>query len=290
MMTPKQTVAYLHLAVTWGFSFVILLNVVHAFGWAGGVAFRGVLAFAILALAARMAGRRLDFTGRWRDLAIVGATTVTAQQVFLSLAATRIGTAMSSIFVAAIPLFSMLIAQSMGTERITRSGLAGILIGLAGLVMLVGFPEVPMTGEFLFGCAAALLSAFFAAYGSNHASLRLRGVGAVEVTAGASLAGSLFALPLLALFPVPGPVTIEALLWLLALAGMVSALNYVIYFRLVAEIGATRTISVEFLVTVCAVIIGTVLLGESLSLVQFAGAGVIMAGCALVLGLFGRHA
>jgi drug/metabolite transporter (DMT)-like permease len=58
-----------------------------------------------------------------------------------------------------------------------------------------------------------------------------------------------------------------------------------VYFRLVAEVGATLAISVEFLVTVIAVVIGAVLLGEPLSVAQLVGGAVIIVGCALVLGL-----
>lgn len=287
-MKPAQLAAYLFLAVTWGFSFVMLLHVVDAFGWAGAVVARGLLSGALLVAAARLTGRRLDFGAGWRALSVVGATTVAGQLVFLSYATPRIGTAMASIFVAAIPLFSMVIGQIWGTERMTRRGLAGIVLGLTGIVMLVGFPAVPVTAGFIAGCAASLLSAFFAAYGSNYVSRHLRGVGAWELTAASSITGALIVLPLLAVVPPPRLPTLEDIGWLFALAAIVSALNYVIYFRLVVEIGATRAISVEFLVTVVAVLVGTVLLGDTLSPAQFAGAGVIMAGCALVLGLVPR--
>jgi drug/metabolite transporter (DMT)-like permease len=63
----------------------------------------------------------------------------------------------------------------------------------------------------------------------------------------------------------------------------------VLYFRLVAEVGPTVAISVEFLVTVVAVVTGAAFLGERLSLVQLVGGAVIIAGCALVLGLVGRR-
>jgi drug/metabolite transporter (DMT)-like permease len=69
------------------------------------------------------------------------------------------------------------------------------------------------------------------------------------------------------------------------LAVMCSAVAYVLYFRLVAEAGATIAISVEFLVTVIAVFVGAALLGERLSPLQLAGGAVIIGGCALVLGL-----
>ena len=70
------------------------------------------------------------------------------------------------------------------------------------------------------------------------------------------------------------------------LSGICSSLAYVLYFRLVAEVGATIAISVEFLVTVIAVIVGAVALGEHLSVVQLVGGAIIILGCALVLGLF----
>jgi drug/metabolite transporter (DMT)-like permease len=284
-MTPRQIAAYLFLAVTWGFSFMILLHVVTAFGWAGAVTFRGILSGLILIAAAKATGRRLDFGGQWKHLAIVGATTVAGQLTFMSIGVPRIGTAMSSIFVAAIPLFSMVISQVWGLERMTPRGLGGVALGLAGILMLVGFPAEPITASFLSGCAASLLAAFFAAYGSNHVSRHLGGAGAWEVTIASSIIGGLIVLPLMMFVPMPGPVTLADLGWLFALAAIISALNYTLYFNLVAEIGATKTISVEFLVTVAAVIIGTMVLGEKLSVLQFAGAGIIICGCAMVLGL-----
>jgi drug/metabolite transporter (DMT)-like permease len=286
LMKPLHIAIYLFLAVTWGFSFMILLHVVEAFGWAGAVTLRSLLSGALLIATARLIGRNLDFGGQWKHLAIVGATTVAGQLVFMSIGVPRIGTAMSSIFVAAIPLFSMVISQVWGLEQISRRGIAGIALGLAGILMLVGFPAEPVTASFLFGCACSLLAAFFAAYGSNHVSHHIGGIGAWEVTIASSIFGGLITLPLMVPVPVPGPVTMTDLGWLFVLAAVISALNYTLYFKLVAEIGATKTISVEFLVTVVAVIVGTMLLGERLSLIQFAGAAVIICGCMLVLDLF----
>jgi drug/metabolite transporter (DMT)-like permease len=64
-----------------------------------------------------------------------------------------------------------------------------------------------------------------------------------------------------------------------------SALTYVVYFGLVASIGATRAISVEFAVPVVAAAFGWAVLGERLTMAQLAGALAIAAGCALALGL-----
>ena len=283
-MHRRQVIDYLSLAVIWGLSFLLLLKVVQAFGWAGAVAFRALIASAILTALALLSGRKLAFGRRW-PLAVVGATTVAGQLVGLNIATPRIGTAMAAIFVGTIPLFSMVIGQIWGLEHITGSGRVGLALGFVGIVMLVGFPAVPVTGAFVLGCVCSVLSAVCAAFGSNYARRHLQSVGSWEQTIAAFVVGGLLTLPLLFVVPVPTqPVPIDYA-YLVLLAGMCSALAYVLYFRLVAEVGATIAISVEFLVTVIAVIVGAVLLNEHLSVVQLLGGAVILVGCALVLGL-----
>jgi drug/metabolite transporter (DMT)-like permease len=203
----------------------------------------------------------------------------------MSFATPRIGTAMAAIFVGTIPLFSMVIGLVWGLERFTVLGGIGLVLGIVGIVLLVGFPAVPVTPSFVIGCCGSLLGAVSAAFGSNYARRYLRGVGSWEVTAGAFLSGGLLTLPLLVLVPVPTVPRPVDYVYLLLLGGVMSALAYVLFFRLVADLGATRAISVEFVVTAIAVVIGSVLLAERLSLAQLAGALVIVSGCSLVLGL-----
>ena len=284
-MRPRDLAAYLFLAVALGLSFLLLLQVVAAFGWVGAVTFRCFIAAAILIALARATRRRLVFPARFLPLAVVGATTVAGQLIGLSYATPLIGTAMAAIFVASIPLFSMVISRLWGLEPITPTRVVGLTLGTIGLLMLVGFPAVPITTPFLLGCAAMLFSTFSAAFGSNYASRHLRGTGPWEVTIGAFLAGGVMALPLLAVVPVPGVPQPIDYLYLVALAGLMSALTYVLYFGLVASIGATRAISVEFAVTVVAVLVGALVLDEPLTLMQIAGGAVIIVGCSLVLGL-----
>lgn len=284
-MQPRDLVAYLYLAVAWGLSFLVLLKAIAGFGWVGAVSFRALIASLTLLAAARLSGRVLDFRGLWRPLCVVGATTVAGQLIGMTFATPLIGTAMAAIFVAAIPLFSMVIGRLWGLERITLAGAFGLALGLLGMLLLVGFPAVPVTPSFMLGCAASIFGGVCAAFGSNYAALRLRTAGPWEVTCGAFLVGGLLTLPLLYWVPPPGVPSALDVLYLLLCGCMMSAFNYVVYFHLVARIGATRTISVEFVVTVVAVLVGALWLHEPLSLVQGLGALIILAGCALVLGL-----
>ncbi|CDZ69500.1 Transporter, drug/metabolite exporter family [Neorhizobium galegae bv. orientalis] len=283
-MKPRDLAIYVFLATAWGLSFLVVLKVVHAFGWVGAVTIRAFIASFTLFALARLTRRRLDFGVGWKPFLIVGATTVAGQLIGLSYATPLIGTATAAILVASIPLFSMLISHVWGLERIGATGLAGLLLGVVGILLLVGFPAVPVTTSFVVGCAAALAACFSAAFGSNYASHRLRGEGPFEVTIGSFLFGGIITLPLLLVIPVPAMPSATDFLYLLISGCVMSATTYVLYFQLVASIGATRAISVEFVVTVVAVFVGAVVLDEPLSAIQFVGAAVIISGCALVLG------
>jgi drug/metabolite transporter (DMT)-like permease len=68
-------------------------------------------------------------------------------------------------------------------------------------------------------------------------------------------------------------------------AATASSLAYILYFKLVAEVGATTALTTEYLVPVVAVILGYFLFSETLSATQILGSLVIMIGCALVMGL-----
>ncbi|MBW8285793.1 MAG: DMT family transporter [Rhizobium sp.] len=288
-MKPKDLAVYAFLAVAWGLSFLLVLKIVSAFGWVGAVTFRAFIAGITLFVLARVSGRSLKFRAGWWPFAVVGATTVAGQLIGLSYATPLIGTAMAAILVATIPMFAMVIGQLWGLERITPERLVGLIIGFVGVVLLVGFPAVPVDAAFVLGCAGALFACVCAAFGSNYASHRLRDTGAWEVTIGAFLMGGLMTLPLLFVVPVPDVPRVIDYGYLLIAAVVMSAMTYVLYFGLVASIGATRAISVEFAVTAIAVLVGAVFLGEPLSIVQMVGAVVIIAGCAVVLGLIPRR-
>ncbi|MDI9776176.1 DMT family transporter [Pseudomonas putida] len=284
-MQPRDIGAYLFLAIAWGFSFLVVLKVVRAFGWVGAVSLRAFIAGGTLAILAALLGRALRLRPLLKPLLVVGATTVAGQLIGLSYATPRIGTAMSAILVATIPLFSMIIGRIWGIEKITPQGLVGLLLGVLGIVMLVGFPAQPVTEDFIHGCLASVFGCLCAAFGSNYASLHLRGQDPWTVTGGAFLAGGVLTLPLLLVVPVPSLPQTSDWLYLLLSGSVMSATTYVLYFGLVARIGATRTISVEFVVTLVAVLVGALFLGEALSLLQAAGGLVILLGCMLVLGL-----
>ena len=264
---------------------MVMVRVTDAFGWAATVSLRCFIAAAAVLAAALLTRRRLRFTAARRHYVVIGLTTVAGQLIGFTCATPRIGTAMAAVFAAVIPLATIIVGCLWKLETITPKKLAGLLLGLAGIVLLVGFPPVEGTGTFVIGCLFGMLGALSSAVGGNYTSVHLRGEGRLEITIASFVVGGIVTLPLAYFFPVPTVPSAEDYGSLLLLGTVMSGVAYLLFFRLVGSIGPTRTNTVEFLVTVIAVFVGTCLLGESLTAAQMVGGLVIVIGCALVLDI-----
>jgi drug/metabolite transporter (DMT)-like permease len=273
------------LALIWGFSFLLLLRVVQAFDWAAAISVRAFIASGSLYLLAKVIRRRLDFSIGIKHFAVLGVATVAIQLIGLSLAVPRIGTALSAILVGAIPLFSSVIGRMMKIESIDKVGQIGLVLGFIGIVFLVGFPSAELSDQFFLGFGVCLIGCISAAFGSNYSKLKMSSAGNWEQVIGAFFFGGLFTAPILFFVPIKSGLAVVDWLNMVLLAVFCSAFCYVIYFSLVAKIGATRSISVEFLVTVVAVLVGAFYLNEAITLIQLFGASFVIIGSVLILDL-----
>ncbi len=282
-MTPKQLGLYLATASIWGCTWFFILKVVIAFG-GGGVALRAILGSFALYLAALAAKRKLNF-GAIGPLAFVGATTVAGQLLGFNLATPMAGTAVTAILASTIPMFAMAIGHVRKVEHISRIGFIGLLLGFFGSVLIIGFPSVDYSLKFFLGCVLCLIGAISAAVGGIYTKSHLQNIGYWEQTIGSFFLGGLMMLPMFLINPpthTPAPIDY---FYLAVLSIISTGIGYITYFRLVAEIGATPALTVEFLVTVIAVAIGAGFLGEHISAIQFVGVASILIGCSLVLDL-----
>ncbi|ASY13264.1 EamA-like transporter family protein [Candidatus Nanopelagicus hibericus] len=284
-MKAEISTKFTILALLWGVSFLLLLRVVEAFDWAAAISVRAFIASGSVLLLAAIIRKKLDFSIGVKHFAILGLTSVTFQLIGLSLAVPRIGTALTAILVGAIPLFSSVIGRLMKIENIDRSGFIGLLLGFVGIIFLVGFPSGEFGDQFFLGFFVCLFGCMSAAFGSNYSKLKMSSVGNWEQVIGAFFFGGLFTSPILLFVPIKAGLVPMDWLYMVSLAVFCSAFCYVIYFSLVSKIGATRSISVEFLVTVVAVLIGAFYLNEAITVIQLFGAALVILGSILILDL-----
>ena len=284
-MKAEISTKFAILSLLWGASFLLLLRVVDAFDWAAAISVRSFIASGSVVLLALVIRKKLDFSIGVKHFAILGFTSVSMQLIGLSLAVPRIGTALTAILVGAIPLFSSVIGRLMNIEQIDRKGFCGLILGFTGIVFLVGFPSGQFSEQFVFGFSICVIGCISAAFGSNYSKLKMSSVGNWEQVIGAFFFGGLFTSPILFFVPIKSGLLGVDWLYMVSLAVLCSAFCYVIYFSLVAKIGATRSISVEFLVTVVAVLIGAFYLNEAISLIQLFGALLVIIGSTFILDL-----
>src|SRR4029453_320652 len=201
---------------------------------------------------------------------------------------TEIGSGLASILNATTPLFTLVVAHVLTPdEKIDRTKVAALLVGLLGVVVLIGLSAL-IGSSTLWGqaaCLAAALSyAFAGIYGRR---FRRMGIVPAESAAGQLTASTVLILPIMLVVDQPWMVPPPSLaVWLAlgALALLSTALPYVLYSRLPAPPGATVLLLVTFLIPVPAILLGAMVLGERLEPRHYAGMALIGLGLAIIDG------
>ena len=276
----------------WGASFLWLNIAIPDYGWAATVSIRGFIAAGALVLISLATRRTLNFQNEWKNLAVLGLFAVGFNLGGMNFALTRLDTSIVAILTATIPLYSLVIEWIWHRKRPAPSMIVGLILGFGGVVMLIGFTPQKLDAHFLIGFLGSSLGSAGFAMGGTWAKAHLKDLGYYEQTIGTFLFGGLWLLPIIFLVPMNVvPPSIKATAALVIVAVTASSFAYLLYYRLVDTIGATKALTTEFFVPVWAIIIGFVILHERITLQQMIAAAVILTGCMLVMG-FGekKHA
>ncbi len=289
-MTPAEWGLLLALSVLWGGSFFFNGVALRAFPPLTLVLLRVGLAAVILFGVMRVMGLAMPRDGRvWLAFLGMGFLNNVVPFGLIVWGQTHIASGLASILNATTPLFGVIVAHLLTTdEKMTGPKLAGVLLGLTGVVAMIGPDALAGIGLDVAAqgaCLAAALSyAFAGVFGRR---FRRLGIAPLATATGQVAASTLMLIPLVALvdrpwtLAAPGPDAVAAILGLAALS---TALAYVLYFRILATAGATNLLLVTFLLPVSAILLGALVLGERLDVRHFAGMALIGAGLAAIDG------
>lgn len=201
----------------------------------------------------------------------------------------HIESGLASIFNAMTPLFTVMVAGALlADERISRSKIIGVILGLTGATVMIGTDALSGFGTDVVAqfavMAAALSYGFASVFGRRFKSL---GLNPIAIAAGQVTMSSLILAPLA--FFIEKPFTqsmpgIEIWAAMVTLAVFCTALAYILFFRVLSSAGAINVSLVTFLIPVSAILLGFVFLGERLQLTHFAGMLLIALGLSAIDG------
>jgi len=274
------------LALIWGVSFLLIKVAVHDMSPTVLLLLRSASGLLGLAVIVKAMGRPLIGPG-WRtrlgSFAFMAITNAIVPWVAIAWGEERISSGLASILNSTTTLWTaVLIYWAMPSERPSIVNYVGVLIGLAGVVILV-LPDLTSHGVSanFFGTLAVLVASLSYALNAIYQRTRMRNVSVFDISIGQIAAATVFAVPL-AIPTLPSvhvdPVSLGAVL---ALGAGGTGIAYLLYYYVMNSLGAVRASGVTLLVPVTAVFWGVVLLGETVSLPMVIGMVVILAGIVL---------
>jgi len=270
------------LAAIWGASFIFMRVAAPALGPVVTADARVLLAGLALAAWLRASGLDAQWRRHWRGYAAIGLVNSAIPFVAYSFAALHIPASLSAILNSSAPMFGAAAGALWLGERLTVRKLSGLAWGIVG-VGLVSRPSGIEAGPMFAPAVAACLLACVC-YGLTGVLIRRLAPDAPSrgMAAGSQLAAGLLLLPFVPLWPPAEAPSALVLANVLALALLSSAVAYVLYFRLIADVGATRALTVTYLIPLFGVLWGWLFLGEALPASALAGGACILAGTVLV--------
>ncbi|WP_126443863.1 DMT family transporter [Sulfuricystis multivorans] len=286
-MTVASLLRLLLLSAIWGGSFIFMRIAVPALGPAALMEFRVLLAAAFLAGVAHLSRTTLAAGEHWRHYLILGLVNSALPFLLFGYAALRLPAALMAILNATAPIWSTLIGVILLRHRLTPKGTLGLGFGMTGVALLVGLDPAMLVP----GAGLAMMAALAAALCYGIASLyakQARGIEPLANAHGSMWAAALWLLPPTFFFPPPVLPGSDVLLAVLVLGVVCSGIAYLLYFRLIAEIGAASALTVTFLIPLFGVLWGWLFLAETIGWHTWAGAGLVIAGTALVTGFSPR--
>ncbi|MEN9868814.1 MAG: hypothetical protein RL748_4404, partial [Pseudomonadota bacterium] len=180
------------------------------------------------------------------------------------------------------PIWGALIGAAVLDEALTRRKMLGMLLGIAGVAFLVRMGPVQFSSEVLIAVLCSLSAAVCYGVSGAYSKKKAQALNPLQMATGSQIGAALVLLPLLPLAPVRGEVTLWIISVAAALALLGSAVAYIIYFRLIAEVGPSQALTVTFLIPLFALLWGYIFLQEHISLMMLVGCVGVVAATWLV--------
>ncbi len=284
-MRARDVLELIVLAALWGASFLFMRVAAPELGPVALIQLRVVFSalFLIPILAARSGFEPLR--AHWRPITVLGGLNSALPFCLFAFSTLYLTGGFTAVLNATSPLFGALVAWSWLGERLNASRVTGLVIGFAGVVVLVWNKAGFQLAGTALAIAAAILGSALYGVAANYTKRYLTGVDPLSIATGSQISAVFWLLPF-SLFAWPdGPVSTGAWVAVVVMGIACTGVAYILYFRLIANAGPARAISVTYLIPAFAMVWGAVFLDEVVTPHMIVGCGIILLGTALATGL-----
>lgn len=278
-MTRRGWALFVAMGVIWGVPYLLIKVAGQGVAVPVLVLARVTIGAALLLPVALRRRELAALRGHWRWVALFACVEIILPWAALSDAERRLSSSMSGLLIAAVPIIGLVLARvTGGPERLTVVRWLGLLTGLAGVALLAGPGAL---GGGAWPVAEVMLTALGYAIGPLVAARKLASLPGLAVNATSlSLAAIIYAPAAALTWPSAMP-PLRVLAALAALGAVCTALAFVLFFKLIAEVGPARATVITYLNPAVAVALGVVVLGEPLTPVIVTAFALILAGSVL---------
>lgn len=279
-MSAKGWWLFAAMALLWGVPYLFIKEAVESYSPAAVVGGRTLIAALILLpIALHRKALRPAFKV-WPWVLVLGAVEMAGPFLLLAHAEQTLSSGLTGLLVATVPLFAALIGLTRGDRSVLRPLRAfGLIIGFGGVAVVVAGPGFAAGGPgALIAVGEVLLVAVLYAIAPFIIATKLRDIPALGTITLSLLFVGIFYLPIALLTQNEVP-TVRSTVSLLALAVLCTAVAFIAFFALIARVGPVRAPLFTYVNPVVAIVLGTIILGESLTVGLLIGFPLVIAGC-----------
>ncbi|HEU4963313.1 MAG TPA: DMT family transporter [Bacilli bacterium] len=282
-MKARDLIILFALAALWGASFLFMRVSAPVLGPVMLIELRVALAALALLVYLVLTGQRMRILHKWKPYLILGAVNAALPFCLIATAELHVSASLAAILNATTPLFTALVAWGWAKDAFTLKKSIGLLMGIIGVAILVGWDVGGGSAqELLLSVGCSLLAALCYGIAGVFSAKYFKGEKPLDMAVGQQLAAALVLLPF-SLFAWPHQVPgADVVFSVLVLAVVCTAFAYLLYFGLIQNVGAVKTLSVTFLVPVFGIIWGALFLGEAMTVGGVIGLVIILLSVALV--------
>jgi drug/metabolite transporter (DMT)-like permease len=270
------------MSVIWGLPYLLIKVAVEELHPATLVLARTAVAAALLLPVALVRGELRPLLASWRPLLLFTAVEICLPWLLLGFAEQRLSSSLTGLLVAAVPLAGAVLVRFTGDhERLGPRRTAGLLVGLAGVAALVGFE---VEGGDVRAAASVGVVAVAYAVGPMILARRLAHLPRLGVVAASMGIAAAAYLPLGVAQAPSGWPSGSVVAAVAGLGVVCTAVAFLLFFALVAEVGPARSTVITYLNPAVAVLLGVALLDEPFTRVTALGFLLVLAGSVLATG------